>query len=112
MEKKKEPKPDPNQTEFKVYFILSTEVKKLNPKFFSMDKNGFGNFVCEKVFPVVNNKFEPKIFSSTYDKNIMKDKEIIIYYTNDNNSDKFILNLNDNYLLKNLALIHFDLLKR
>ena len=98
MDKKPEPKPDPNQTEFKVYFILSTVIGKLNPKFFSMDKKGFGEFVCEKVFPVINNKYEAKIFSSSYDKNIMKDKEITIFYTRDNNSEKYILNVNDNYL--------------
>ena len=90
-------KPNSNQNEFKVYFILSTEAGKIDPKNFYIDKKGFGNFVCEKIFPIINNKFEPKIFSSTYDKNIMKDKEITIFYTKNNNSEKYILNTNDNY---------------
>ena len=98
MDKKPDPKPDPNQTEFKVYFILSTVIGKINPKFFFMDNKGFGEFVCEKVFPVINNKYEAKIFSSSYDKNIMKEKEIKIFYTKANNSEKFNLNVNDNYL--------------
>ena len=98
MDKKPEPKPDPNQTEFKVYFILSTVIGKINTKAFYMDKKGFGDFVCEKVFPAKNNKFETKIYSSSYDKNIMKEKEIKIFYTKANNSEKFNLNVNDNYL--------------
>ena len=112
MDKKKEPKPDPNQTEFKVYFILSTDVnKKIDTTKFFMDKKGFGDFVCEKVFPVVNNKYGARIFSSTYDKNSMKDKEIIINYTKNNISEKYTLNVNDNYLfnvkLKNTGLMGF-----
>ena len=98
MDKKPEPKPYPNKTKFKVYFILSTVIGKINLKEFFMDKKGFGEFVCEKVFPAKNNKFETKIYSSSYDKNIMKDKEITIFYTKDNNSDIHSLNVNDNYL--------------
>ena len=97
-----------NEVTFKVYFIICTEIRKIEPIKFHMDKKGFSHFVCEKVFPQINKKFEVKIFSSTFNNNI-KDKEIIIYYTSFNNSDKYTLNMSDNYLFN--VLFKFNHLK-
>ena len=38
-------KPNSNQNEFKVYFILSTEARKIDPKYFYIDKKGFGKLI-------------------------------------------------------------------
>ena len=68
-QKQKDPKPDPNQTNFKIYFLISTEIGKLKIEKFGADQKQYNNCVNEKIYPSKNNKFEASIFSLSYDKN-------------------------------------------
>ena len=47
----KEPKPDPNQVDFKIYFVISSEIGKLSVDKFSTTKREYNTCVCEKIFP-------------------------------------------------------------
>ena len=99
MEKSKVPKSDTNQKEFKIYFVMSAEIGKLNEEKFSSDNPEYKYYVCEKTFPSKNNKYQVYIFSLTYNKNKTKQNdEISILYDKCNSSDKYKLNVNDNYL--------------
>ena len=96
MEKSKDPKQEPNQVDFKIYFMISTEIGKLSVDKFSTTKPEYNNCVCEKALPIKNNKFESKIFSLTYNKNKVKPfDEISILYDNSNTTGKYKINVND-----------------
>ena len=106
MEISKDPKPDPNQVDFKIYFMISTEIGKLSVDKFSTTKPEYNTCVCEKTLPSKNNKFQSTIFSLTYNKNKVKPfDEISILYDNSNTTGKYKINVNDNYLFN----VKFDL---
>ena len=101
----KEPKPDPNQVDFKIYFVISTEIGKLSVDKFSTTKPEYNTCVFEKTLPIKNNKFQSTICSLTYNKNKVKPFDEISILYNKSYSGKYKVNVNDNYLFN----VKFDL---
>ena len=95
--KKNEFKPDPNQVDFKVYFLLNTEIGKLNVDYLKINNNAFEMCTCEKIFPTTNNKYECSLFSSSYNKNQLTSKEINFTYTKNFSSNKYMIYSDDNF---------------